>query len=69
MSSFKVIPLKKKLSNDFLKTFPEYSLLNPVLKTTIEKISHRACLRDVMIDACTDTNHARYFIGSGYILR
>ena len=65
---------KKQLSNDFLETFPECSLLIPVLRTTIKKISHRACLRDRMgqsypIDACTDTNHARFFIGSGYMLR
>ena len=51
----KMIPQKKKLSNDlhetfpqkkllnhFLETFPECSLLIPVLKTTIKKISHRA---------------------------
>ena len=60
--------------NDFLEIFPEFSLLIPVLRTAITKISHRACLRDIVdqsysIDACTETNHARYFIGSGYILR
>ena len=71
--TFKVIPREKKLSNDLFETFPECSLLIPVMRTTIKKISHRA-LRDIMgqsypIDACTDTNHARYFIGSGYTLQ
>ena len=36
---FKVIPQKTKLSNDFLETFPECSLLIPVLRTTIKKMS------------------------------
>ena len=62
------------MPNDFLETFPECSLLISVLRTTIKKISHRACLRDIMhqsysTNARTDTKHARYFIGSGYILR
>ena len=73
----KVIPQEKnKLSNDFLEAFPECSLLIPVLKTTIKKICHRACLRDIIgqsypiaIDSYTDSNHARYLVGSGYILR
>ena len=69
----KVIPQKKNFLNGFLETFPEFSLLIPVLKTTVKKICHRACLRDIMgqsypIDACTNTNHAHYFIGSGYVL-
>ena len=62
-AKLKVIPQKKKLSNDFLGTFPECSLLIPVLRTA-KKIGHRACLRNIMgqsypIDACTDTNHTR----------
>ena len=70
--ALKVIPQKKKLLNDFLETFPECSLLIPVLRTRIKRICHRTCLRDIMgqsypIDACTDTNHVRYFLGSGYI--
>ena len=49
--TFKVIPQKKrkkKLWKDFLETFPECSLLIPVLRTTIKKISHRASLRDIV---------------------
>ena len=34
--------LRKKVVNDFLETYPECSLLIPVLRTT-KKISHRAC--------------------------
>ena len=71
---FRAIPQKKKLSNDFLQIFPDCSLLIPVLRTAIKKTSHRTCLRDLVgqsypVDACTDTNRARYFIGSGYISR
>ena len=40
-----MIPQKKKWADDFLETFPECSLLIPVLRTTIKKISHRACLK------------------------
>ena len=43
-----------------------------MLTTSDNMICLHACLRDIMgkyimdpIDASTDTNHARYFIGSG----
>ena len=44
------------------------------IKYVLFCISHPACLRDIMgqsypIEATTDTNHARYFIGLGCILR
>ena len=36
-----------------------------------QKKGNRVCFRDMMGQtyACTDTNHARHFIGSRYILR
>ena len=45
-----------------------------VLKNTIKKIGHLACLGYMMgqtypIYACAGTNHARHFIDSQYILR
>ena len=36
------------MSNDFLETVPECFLLIPVLRTKIKKVSHSACLRDMM---------------------
>ena len=46
--ALKVIPQKKKLLKYFLETFPECSLLIPVLRTTRKKISQPACLRDIV---------------------
>ena len=66
----KLIPRKKKLSYNFFLTF----LTMSVSKNIIKKIGQRVYCRDMMsqiypVDACTYTNHARYFIGSRYILR
>ena len=67
----KVIPQKKKLSNNF---FFKTCLPMSVLKLIIKKIGHRACLGDIIgqtypIDVLTGTDYALYFIGSFYILR
>ena len=64
------IPRKKKLSYNFFLTF----LTMSVSKNIIKKIGQRVYCRDMMsqiypVDACTYTNHARYVIGSRYILR
>ena len=66
----KLIPRKKKLSYNFFLTF----LTMSVSKNIIKKIGQRVYCRDMMsqiypVDACTYTNHARYVIGSRYILR
>ena len=66
----KLIPRKKKLSYNFFLTF----LTMSVSKNIIKKIGQLVYCRDMMsqiypVDACTYTNHARYVIGSRYILR
>ena len=66
----KLIHRKKKLSYNFFLTF----LTMSVSKNIIKKIGQRVYCRDMMsqiypVDACTYTNHARYVMGSRYILR
>ena len=66
----KLIPRKKKLSYNFFLTF----LTMSVSKNIIKKIGQLVYCRDMMsqiypVDACTYANHARYVIGSRYILR
>ena len=62
-----LIPRKKKLSYNFFLTF----LTMSVSKNIVKKIGQRVYCRDMMsqIYPVTYTNHARYVIGSRYILR
>ena len=61
----KVIPQKKKITDEFFETFPERSLPSTVSEKTIKMIGHHSRLRDMMgqsypIYACTRANHAHY---------